>query len=149
MRTYSPRCSCAAPTHTCQQPIRQQIYAARPPRPVWLFRECYDWHRCIRYYKRTLWHSLTTACIATDANGVSSVSPRPIAHDDGSSKSTSLTTCVQPPVNSFCAILHTVLQSYKISRARVLALGNAKGAAAAYQRSGIVLCRTAWKRSRQ
>jgi len=31
------------------------------------------------------------------------------------------------------------------TRSRVLALGNAKGAAAAYQRSGIVLCRTAWK----
>lgn len=74
--------------------------------------------QCIRYYKRTLWHSLTTACIATDANSESSVSPQPNAHDHDPSKSTSLTACVQPPVNSFRAILYAVQQSYEISRAR-------------------------------
>ena len=98
--------------------FRSAIYAARPPRPVWLEEECYDWNTCIRYYKRTLWHSLTTACIATDANSKSSASPRPITHDHGSSKSTSLTVCAQPPVNSFRAIIHAVQQSYEISRAR-------------------------------
>ena len=96
---------------------RLAIYAARPPRTMWL-EECYDWHTCTRYHKRTLWHSLTTACIATDANIVSSVSPRPSARDHDSSKSTSLTVCVQPPVNSFRAILNAVQQSHEISRAR-------------------------------
>ena len=122
VRMYPLGCRRAAPTHTCQQSIRQYtprsaICAARPPRTVWL-EECYVWHTYTRYYKRTLWHSLTTACIATDANSVSSVSPRPNAHDHDSSKSTSLTVCVQPPVNSFRAIVHVVQQSHEISRAR-------------------------------
>lgn len=102
--------------------FRSAIFAARPPRPVWLDEECYDWHACIRYPERSLWHSLTTACIATNANSQSV--NRLYLHGplltsiNGSSKSTSMTDCVQPPVNSFRAILHAVQQSYEISRAR-------------------------------
>jgi hypothetical protein len=145
VRTYSLRCKRAAPTHTCQQPIRQYalpisaISAARPPRPVWLEEECYDWHKCVRYYKRTLWHSLTTACIATDANSQSVnrlyLHGTSLTSINDSSKSTSLTVR-----RSACSRLSIpFVPSYMLcnsrTRSRVLALGNARGAAARLPKS--------------
>ena len=102
--------------------------------PYGLEEECYDWHTCVRYYKRTLWHSLTTACIATDANSQSVnrlyLHGPSLTSINDSSKSTSLTVRRSAYSRLSIPFVPSYMLCNSCTRSRVLALGNAKGAAA-------------------